>query len=264
MSISSRASIRRFFARGFSAVDIAECLVSFDATSDAAEARRTMEASDFDLAGVRDGGLVTGYALRADLRDGAVGDAIRYFGSDQIIGEDAPLVDVVRMLEASTPIFVTVLGSANGIVARTDVEKIQMRLWLFAIISELEDLLVLVIRARRPGDSWHEDLSPARVRKAQELQRARARQGRAPDLVECLHFADKAHVAFRLEDLREQFDIPSRNAARQRMLEVEALRNALAHAHGFVDDHWLTVTWLAGALESLGTLSDRYRYEILK
>ncbi len=53
-NISSRATIRRFFHTGFTAADIAEYLISYDANQPAADVRRRMVNHDFDVVGLRD------------------------------------------------------------------------------------------------------------------------------------------------------------------------------------------------------------------
>ena len=69
---SSVENLRRVFMEGFAARDIAEPLLSFDASTSAAEVLRVMERHDFDVVGVRQEGCVVGYAERADLGEVSV------------------------------------------------------------------------------------------------------------------------------------------------------------------------------------------------
>lgn len=57
---SSIENLRRVFAEGFAARDIAEPLVSFDASTSTADALKLMTAEDFDVVGVRRESLVVG------------------------------------------------------------------------------------------------------------------------------------------------------------------------------------------------------------
>jgi len=66
-SATSMENLRRLFTAGFIARDIAEPLVSFDASTPATEARSVMEHRDFDVVGVRQRGLVVGYLQRESL-----------------------------------------------------------------------------------------------------------------------------------------------------------------------------------------------------
>ncbi|MHC4774132.1 MAG: hypothetical protein ACYTBR_02570, partial [Planctomycetota bacterium] len=90
-SISSRATIRRFFHTGFTAVDIAEYLISYDANQPAGDIRQRMADHDFDVVGLRDDGFVVGYVCREDLTAGACSDHLRYFGSNQVTAAETPL-----------------------------------------------------------------------------------------------------------------------------------------------------------------------------
>ena len=56
--------LRRVFTEGFTVMDIAEPLASFDAERPADDVRRFLEGHDYDLAGVRREGVVAGYLLR--------------------------------------------------------------------------------------------------------------------------------------------------------------------------------------------------------
>src|SRR5512138_863920 len=76
---ASRLRLRRVFLDAFVALDVAEPLCSFDAARAAPEVRAILEARAFDRAGVRVDGLVRGYAERADLRAGRLGDHLRPF-----------------------------------------------------------------------------------------------------------------------------------------------------------------------------------------
>ena len=63
-------SLRRVFNDGFSANDIAEPLVSFDATRSATEILAIMEEAGYEVVGVREKGVVTGYLEKNDLTEG--------------------------------------------------------------------------------------------------------------------------------------------------------------------------------------------------
>lgn len=62
--------LRRVFLEGFSAMDLAEPLVSFDSDADAQGVQAFMVEKDFDLVGIRQEGLVIGYVRREDLVSG--------------------------------------------------------------------------------------------------------------------------------------------------------------------------------------------------
>lgn len=74
--------LRRLFMEGFLAMDIAEPLVSFDAEAEARSVYDFMVEKDFDLVGVRRGGLVNGYTRREDLINGICLDHMRPLSPD--------------------------------------------------------------------------------------------------------------------------------------------------------------------------------------
>ena len=59
--------LHRIFLEGFSAMDVAEPLVSFDESAKATEVQQFMQDKGFDLVGVRHNGLVEGYVRRENL-----------------------------------------------------------------------------------------------------------------------------------------------------------------------------------------------------
>ena len=72
---SSRLS--RLFQDGFSVMDVAEPLISFDEEAKAADVLAFMQEKNFDLVGVRKNGLVEGYVRSEDLTSGTCGDQRR-------------------------------------------------------------------------------------------------------------------------------------------------------------------------------------------
>jgi hypothetical protein len=89
--------LRHLFFDGFSAMDIAEPLISFDAEADARNVQRFMIEKDFDLVGIRVEGLVKGYVKQNDLSNGLCGDHIRGFiPGDDFVPDTANLAEVVR------------------------------------------------------------------------------------------------------------------------------------------------------------------------
>ena len=62
--------MKRLFTEGFTVLDIAEALVSFDADRNAVEVQRFMAENGLEIAGVRKDGLVSGYVRREELASG--------------------------------------------------------------------------------------------------------------------------------------------------------------------------------------------------
>ena len=72
MSQSEYYDVHRVFLRSFTVRDIAEPLLSFDATTPAADAVAAMTARGFQVAGLRRDGSVKGYVDREESRGGGL------------------------------------------------------------------------------------------------------------------------------------------------------------------------------------------------
>ena len=163
---SSIENLRRVFRESFTARDIAEPLLSFDASTSAIEVLRVMERRDFDVVGVRQEGCVVGYAERTDLSGVACGEHVRPFDDSHLISDSAPLDDVVFGLAKSPRLFVRVLGTVGGIITMSDLQKPQARMWLFGLITLIEMRTSRLIEQICPGDSWKQYVSESRLQKA--------------------------------------------------------------------------------------------------
>lgn len=229
----------RVFLQGFSAMDLAEPLVSFDAEAEARAVRALMEEKDFDVVGVREEGLVSGYVRQTDLVAGRCGDFRRSFSEeDDLVPAHADFTVVVASLAINERCFVTVLDRVGGIITLRDLEKPPMRMFLFGVITIGEMLLTAIIRHRYGDGSWQERISPPRLERARQLQAERARRGQTVDLVDCLQYGDKGWVLSYDEDIRTALGLESRRAARKALKEMETLRNNLAHTQEIVPEGW--------------------------
>lgn len=85
---SNRARLKNLFLTGFSVLDVAEPLVSFDFESSAKHAGDLMKELDFDAAGIRVAGWVAGYVLRDELEDGTCGRSLRPFEKRALLDEN--------------------------------------------------------------------------------------------------------------------------------------------------------------------------------
>ena len=179
--------LHRLFLEGFSAMDIAEPLVSFDASAEACTVRDFMAEKHFDLVGIRQEGLVSGYVRGEDLTGGQCLDHIRPFTpDDDLIPDTANLIDVVKSLAINQQCFVTVLGRVGAIITLTDLEKPPMRMFLFGMITIIEMTMTEIMRKRYADDSWQDLLSDKRIALAKKLQEERSRRGQQVELIDCL------------------------------------------------------------------------------
>jgi hypothetical protein len=243
--------VHKTFLRSLSVHDIAEPLPSFDSITPAAEARSGMLVGRHAVAGVRQGGFVSGYIEYEALGDGLCGDYTRAFDEESVIADSASLTDVVLKLDRFSRLFVRSLGTVAGLVTRADLQDPPVRMWLFGMITVLEMRFLELIEARFSDESWGRYISPARREKALELMAERRRRGQDARLLDCLQFSDKAQIVVRDETLRSQAGIVSRGRGDEVIKSLERLRNDLAHTQDIIVFDWQTIVAITENLERL-------------
>lgn len=249
---SSRRRLRHVFLGAFEALDVAEPLCSFDADRPAAEVRARLEARGFDRVGVRIDGQVRGFAERADLGRGTLGDHLRPFDAEDLVAYDASLQEVIQSLAADERCFVTVLGEVAAIVTRQDLEKPPVRMFLFGMITVLDVLVTRAVEAHWPEEGWREVLAPARLAKAEALRAERARRGHDVGLLDCLQLSDKGQLALRIPGGQGGLALgESRKASLRALKELEELRNHLAHSQEIAPTGWGRIAAFARRLDRL-------------
>jgi hypothetical protein len=248
---SSIENLRRVFAEGFSAQDIAEPLVSFDASTPMAEALKLMNDQDFDVVGVRQQGLAVGYLERENASDGACGERLRAFDESSVISDSTALADVVLGLAHSPRLFVQALGAVSGIVTMSDLQKPPVRMWLFGMVTLMEMRLSSLIEQLCPGDSWKRYVSESRLQKAEALLEERRRRNQSLQLADCLQFSDKGQIVAKNEAIRSLTRFSSRRQVEEAVKALESLRNNLAHSQDIVACDWETIVMLSQLQDNL-------------
>jgi len=250
-SASNIDSLRRVFTEGFIVRDICEPLVSFDASTAAADALSLISAQDFDVVGVRRNGLVVGFVERRDLGRGSCGEHLLPFGDASVIFDTAPLADVVLGLNRSPRLFVRALGAVSGIVTMSDLEKPPVRMWLFGMITLVEMRMGRLVERMCEGESWRQFLSEGRLQKAAALLEERRRRSQNLRLVDCLQFSDKVQIIARNEAIRSLTRFASRRQVEETCKALENLRNNLAHSQDILASDWKAIVMLSAELDGV-------------
>ena len=248
---SSLQSLRRVFHHSFTAYDITEPLFSCDSTAPATSSREWMQQHDFDVIGVRQDGVVTGYVEKTSLGTGLSGEHMQAFAAQQVIMDNASLTEVVRGLKDCHRLFVTVFGTVAGIVTRSDLQKPPMRMWLFGMITLIEMRVTTMIQRAASEDDWKASLSPGRLQKAEALLAERSRRNQSLGLLDCLQFSDKCQVIAKSERLRSRTRFDSRRQIEQTAKQLEKLRNSLAHAQDIIASDWEAIVNLSENMDHL-------------
>jgi hypothetical protein len=244
--------LQRLFDGAVTVRDIAESLVSFDAGLPSSEARVVLQRRAFREAGVREGGLITGWVGVADLAAGGTcGDRVHEFDDDEVTSQDASLAQALEKLARHQRVFVTAFGRVAGIVTWSDFQKPPARMWVFGLVTLVEMALTGMVDTFYPEDSWSKLVTPHRRRKAEEVQAYRQRGHGQVRLVDCLQLSDKGQILLRREDTRRLLGGGSKEAAEKRLRRLVNLRDSLAHAHDIVSADGAAIVEVARAMENV-------------
>ncbi len=212
-----------------------------------------MRRKEFDVVGVRKDGFVCGYVEAVHLGEGAIGECIRSFEEATCLAEDEPVSQVLRILQESPRVFVVRTGLVSSIITRGDLEKMPLRMWLFALVSLLEMQMLRLIREFYPAEKWRPFLTENRMCKAEETYAKRRAGNDHIDLADCLQFCDKRDIILQTAALLKAMEIGDDPHSATFFKELEDLRNDLAHAQSIVSDRWPHLVELSAQAERILT-----------
>lgn len=244
-------NFKRLFTEIFTARDIAEGLLSFDAASTCKKVAKDLRHQRCEVASIRVSGSVQGYVRLADLGAGDCTDCLRHFTVDQVVPGGAAFSDVIHVLTRHDYCFVTMLGSVAGVIRRDDINKPMVRMWLFGIVTMVEMGLVQLIRERFPHEDWQQQLSAGRLQKARDVQAERGRRNVFCELIDCLQLSDKGQILIEDPIVMQRLGFESKSVAKRVLKELESLRNHLAHAQDIVMHDWAQIARLSMRMEEV-------------
>lgn len=194
------------------------------------EALSACELSDFDQIPVRDdGGHVVGVLIRTKVPcAGKVSDVMCHLDESLLISGEATLISFIRIAGTAPYKLVLNQDGIKGIVTRSDLLKLPVRLLAFAGVTHLETLMFDVIRARFKfgDDAWLNLLKSKRRDKIREKEQKLKRSRMDLDLLELTDFCDKRELVKSAFGLGEDFA--------EELKQAEHLRNQIAHAATFI------------------------------
>lgn len=247
--------IVRLFRETFSASDIVEPLLSFDDDKAQCVVARVMRLRHLGIAGIRVDGIVQGYVRLTDMATGdsaPSGQQMHNISADQVLDGNAPLTDVVGILTRHEHCFVSMLDTVVGVITRNAVNSPVVRMWLFGAITLYEMGLVQFIERYFPDNTWESVMPPARLTKAQELQRERERRNLHSNLIDCLQLSDKMQILLEHQTALEALGIKSKRTAKLLTKELESLRNHLAHSQDIATHDWVQIIRITQRLSEIG------------
>ena len=186
--------------------------------------------ADFDQIPVRDESKrIVGVLLRAkNTGAGKVAESMELLHESILVSAEAPLMSFVRI--AGTVPYKLVLNQdgIRGIITRSDLLKLPVRLLAFAGVTHLESLMVELIHTKykHGDDSWMSLLRKKRQSKVRWKETKLKKSRMEIDLLELTDFCDK-------RDLVSQIADPGQDFADD-LGRAEELRNQIAHAATFI------------------------------
>lgn len=118
-------------------------------------------------------------------------------------------------------------SSIEGIVTRSDILKLPVRTFCFALVTQLELIMIQKISSRYPNNGWLVCLSEGRQEKLNEKIELFQRNRMDPSAIELTDFCDKRVIlkkAYHPQNFEEDLEA------------IESLRDKLAHAAKFISN----------------------------
>jgi hypothetical protein len=240
--------LTRLYLDTFRAEDIAEPLRSFDVEQPGKEVLAILQSESIDVIGLRDKGVIRGYAQRADLAGSRCGDYRRIFRAGQVLWSDDRLLDVIHPLTIYDQVFLTAFGEVAGIIRRSNLNKPIARMWLFGIIILAEMELTRLIDQYFPAESWRTIIPAGRLDKARVLQEERERRKQSCRLIDCLQLSDKGQLLLDHPEGLKLLGVESKQVGKKFIKELTSLRNNLAHGQDIVTYDWAPIVRIAARL----------------
>lgn len=186
--------------------------------------------ADFDQIPVRDDSQrIVGVLLRAkNAGSGKVGESMELLHESLLVSAEAPLMSFIRI--AGTVQYKLVLNQdgIKGIITRSDLLKLPVRLLAFAGVTHLESLMAELIRTKykHGDDSWMSVLGKKRRGKVRWKETNLKKSRMEIDLLELTDFCDKRELVTHIAHPGPTFVHDLERA--------EELRNQIAHAATFI------------------------------
>ncbi len=184
---------------------------------------------DFDQIPVRKGNSTIGVVTRECV--GLIKECFHPLDESMLISAQEPLTQCIRLM-AKRPPYRLVLqgGSIRGIVTRSDLLKLPVRLFAFTLVTHLESLMMVIIRAKyqdyQDEHQWLEYLGELRQGKIREKQQSLKRENYDLPLLECTDFCDKRDIVRRICSFSNKF--------KDDLEKIEKhVRNTVAHVASY-------------------------------
>lgn len=182
----------------------------------------------FDQVVVRDRDRVIGVLERAPVpNDVPVSASMRPLDSGILISAEAPLAEFIWLADQYRYRLVLTDKGIVGIVTRSDLLKLPVRMYIFMFVTHLEQVMSRLIDLLHSEGEWKECLSPDRRTMIERKLIERRDKRLDPPLLEFTEFCDKRTILKKTLKLGRKFE--------KDLGAVEKLRNKLAHVGNYAD-----------------------------
>ena len=221
---------------GITAKSIASPITSSAPQSDrkVCEVRDYMKKYGFDRVAVAQSATIIGYVdaghLNGHIADDAIGLHARPFEPELLVSDGTPLPVVLRRMQDQPAVFVVGSDGVDGIITHADLEKQCMRIYLFGLVSLLEQELCTIMHKLSQQEVLAAiDSDSARVRFESDLsQKKAAGEDLAPVYYTTL--GTKRNLVLG-HDKYWKLMGPTRPVVAEKLGNVVKLRNALDHVN---------------------------------
>jgi len=225
----------------FTARDIAESLLSFDSDTQIKKVDKVFNYHRQSVASIRINGRVQGFVKQENLKGKICGESMRHFTQDQVLRGTSSSSDVIHVLTRHEYCFVNIFGDVSGVVSREDINKPQVRMWLFGLIAMIKTALTQLIEKVYPEEIWKSVMSKGRLEKTENIWHERKRRNLHCKLIKCLQFSDKAGILISDKKILTQMGFEAGKQAKKVIKELESLRNHLAHSQDIESHDWVPI-----------------------
>lgn len=212
---------------------ICEPLACCGINDSANEVKYLMKERDFDILGVTNDNNAIGYVRRQDLKYDTIADYILPFDTTNIISDSTPIAELLDLLSGQGYIFILTKNQVTGIVAKADINKPIVRIYLFGIISLFELHLNYWIIKYHGITDWKHLISEKRLEAANHIYKERKGQNLDLTMLECLQLCDKREILRQTDGFREIFNF-SKTKFKDFLEDVEKVRNEIAHSQSSI------------------------------
>ncbi|MGB8345024.1 MAG: hypothetical protein WCD86_09075 [Ktedonobacteraceae bacterium] len=190
----------------------------------------------FDQVPVRRNGKVVGLIERANgTITGQVKERMRPLNDSLLISAFEPLMHLISLMDMTGTYYLLVLGGTKeqqgiqGIVTRSDLLKLPIRLLAFTMVTHLEMLLKSIIQSECYQDEqiWLKCLSEGRRKNTLNKWEQAKTSRLEPPKLEYTEFCDKRDILMKLLKPGTKF--------KKDLEKIENLRNSVAHAGDYAE-----------------------------